>query len=47
MYIVLWYTVSQDEELLIKIRDLMEEFTARMELKREMVQFDFDPMGSY
>lgn len=47
IYRFMIYCKSGNEELLIKIRDVMEQFTARMETKKEMVQFDFDPMSSY
>ncbi|MCM1127144.1 MAG: primosomal protein N' [Lachnospiraceae bacterium] len=47
VYRFMIYCKSADEDLLIKIRDRMEQFTARMERKKEMVQFDFDPMSSY
>ena len=47
VYRFMVYCKSGDENVLTKIRDLMEEFTARMESKKEIVQFDFDPMSSY
>ncbi|MDE7249216.1 MAG: primosomal protein N', partial [Lachnospiraceae bacterium] len=47
VYRFMVYCKSSDEDILIKIRDLMEQFTAHMESKREIVQFDFDPMSSY
>ena len=47
VYRFMVYCKSSDENVLTEIRDLMEQFTARMESKKEIVQFDFDPMSSY
>lgn len=47
VYRFMIYCKSSDEAALIRIRDLMEQYTAHMELSKEIVQFDFDPMSSY
>ena len=47
VYRFMIYCKSSDEAALTRIRDLMEQFTAQMESKKEIVQFDFDPMSSY
>lgn len=47
VYRFMVYCKSSDENALIRIRDLMEQFTACMESKREVVQFDLDPVNSY
>lgn len=47
VYRFMIYCKASDEKVLTKIRDLMEQFTANTESKREMVQFDFDPVNSY
>lgn len=47
VYRFMVYCKSSDENTLIRIRDLMEQFTACMESKREAVQFDLDPVNSY
>lgn len=47
VYRFMIYCKSGDEATLIRIRDLMEQYTAHMESKKEIIQFDFDPMSSY
>lgn len=47
VYRFMIYCKSSDETALTRIRDLMEQFAAHMESKKEIVQFDFDPMSSY
>lgn len=47
VYRFMIYCKSSDEAALIRIRDFMEQYTAHMELSKEIVQFDFDPMSSY
>lgn len=47
IYRFMIYCKSGDEAALIRIRDLLEQFAAHMESKKEIVQFDFDPVSSY
>ena len=41
------YCKSHDEKVLANVRDRIEQAVAAMELKRESIQFDLDPISSF
>lgn len=41
------YCKSHDENVLAEVRDNIEEAVADMELKKEIIQFDLDPISSF
>ncbi len=42
-----FYVKSKDYNKLVEIKDYLEEKVQKMELKRESVQYDFDPMNAF
>jgi len=42
-----FYVKCKDYNKLVEIKDYLEEKVQKMELKRESVQFDFDPMNAF
>lgn len=47
LYRHVFYVKHEAYQALVEIKDLLEEFCGKMELKNQTVQYDFDPMNTY
>lgn len=47
VYRFVFYVKGKEYEKLVAVKDYLEEKVQKMELKRESVQFDFDPMNAF
>ena len=47
MYRHVFYIKHTDYQILVEIKDILEEFCKEKELKNQTVQYDFDPISTY
>ena len=47
LYRHVFYVRHADYQILVEVKDRLEQFCKEQELKNQTVQYDFDPMNTY